>query len=130
MASEPTTGPITGLSGSVSIESAVQDDIRNWRVTRAADVKVYSSSTTAGWEKNAKGVKRWSIVFELFLQQGELDLGFEIGALVDFIGTTITSKTLTGEVRIESIETGVDIEGAEFEGVTITAIGNGSYTLA
>lgn len=130
MASEPVTGPITGLGGNVSIEGQTQADMRNWRITRGADVKVYSSSSTAGFEKNAKGVRRWSVVFELFLNQGELALGFDEGDLVDFIGTTKTAKTATGEVRIESIEAGVDIEGAEFEGATITAIGNGAVALA
>jgi len=130
MASEPATGPITGLGGSVSIDGTTLDDIRNWRLNRGADVKLYSSSSTSGWEKNAKGVRRWSVTFEIFLNQGELALGFDEGDLVDFIGTTKTGKTCTGEARIESIEAGVDIEGAEFEGATVTAIGNGSHALA
>ncbi len=130
MASEPTSGPITGLSGKVNVNSSDSTDCRRWNVRREADIKAYSSSSTSGWERTAKGVKRWSGSFELYLDQGEQDLGFDEGDLVDFIGYSAEAKTLTGAVRIASIEVGVDIEGAEFEGVTVNFTGHDDYALA
>ena len=129
MATEPTSGPITGLGGSITVDTTTQDDIRNWRVNREADVQTYSSSSTSGYEKNAKGVRRWSGAFELYVNYGELALGFDDGDLVDLELLTKSGKQLAGEVRIGSIEVGVDIEGAEFEGVTVSFVGNGSYTI-
>lgn len=129
MATEPTTGPITGLGGSITINDGTLDDIRNWRVVREADIKIYSSSSTAGWEKNAKGPKRWSGSFEIFLNQGELAVSFDEGDLVDFEGLTKTGKKIAGEVRIGTIEVGVDIEGAEFEGATVNFVGNGAHAI-
>ena len=130
MSTEPTTGPMTGLTGTVSMESVTPTDIRRWEVTRENDVKVFSSSSTSGYEKNAKGVSRWSGRYEIYLDAGEQDVGPEVGDLQDFIGTSHTAKTITGEVRVSNIEVGIDIEGAEFSGATVSFVGNGAWVIA
>lgn len=130
MATEPTSGPIVGSGGKVSVDSTELNDVRNWSVTRNCDIKKYVSSSTAGQTKTGIGPKDQEIKFELYIDQGEMDVGFNEGDLVTFIGYTASAKTYTQDVRVSSIEVGVDIEGAEFEGCTVTCVGHGTYTLA
>jgi len=132
MAEEATSGPITGMGGSVKINAVTLDDIRNWTVTRMAENPTYVSSSTAGYTKTAKGNKSWNGQIEIFLDQGSNSLSFDVGDLVDFEGSAKTggAAVLSGEIRIGNIETGVDIEGNAFEGATISFDGHGPYTTA
>lgn len=131
MASEPTSGPINGQGGNVKIDSSAVADIRNWNVTRNADIPTYVSSSTAGYKKTAKGNIGWEGQFEIYTDQGSQNLDFAINDLVDFEGLAKSGSTIiSGEVRISSITAGVDIEGNAFQGATINFIGDGAYTLA
>ena len=118
MATEPTTGPMTGSGGDVSFDTAVAD-VRNWRVTRNNDVKTYVSSDTAGYTKTRKGNFSATGQFEMFLNYGAQSIGFEVGDLGDLVLTSSSGKTFTAEARISSIDIGVDIEGNDWMGATV-----------
>jgi|GEM_PF-6695831 len=122
--------PITGLLGNVSVAGAALADVRNWKVDRKNPVKKYSSSTTAGYTKTAKGVNDYTLTFSIYLQDGELNIGFAEGDLIAFVGMSYTGKTLTCNARVNQISEAVDIEGANMEAADVTCDGDGSYTIA
>ena len=128
MATEPTTGPITAINGTVSFDSVISD-IRNFNVDRVNEVKTYVSSSTAGFTKTAKGNFLATDSFEMFLDQGAFDVGFTEGDLGDLILTSASGKTFTSEARIGNIAVGVDIEGNNFEGATVSFTANGTWAV-
>ena len=131
MAAEPTDGPITGLGGKVSVNGSELADVQNWKANLVSANQKYTSSSTGGWEKNLPGNKSWTAVFEVFLDQGDLsDANLAISTLIDLILKMSATKNITGEARIAYIDVGVDIAGADFEGVTITVDGNGEYAIS
>jgi hypothetical protein len=131
MATEPTTGPITGEGGSLYVEGTEINDIRNWRVNRTCDVKEYNSNNTSGWGRTGKGNIRWEGSFEAYLQQGDMNeapINFAEGDYLRVrLMTVKIDKYLEGMIRIGSIDAGVDIEGNEFEGYTVNFVGDGPY---
>jgi len=128
MATEPTTGPINGSGGNASFDSEVTD-VRNWRINRTNDIKEYVSSDTGGYTKNLKGNYRADGSFDFYLDQGAQAIGFEVGELGDLVLTSADGKTFTAEARIANIEVGVDIEGNELEGCTVSFNINGEWSV-
>ncbi len=128
MATEPTTGPVTGIGGKVSIDG-VLDDIKGYTVDRVNDVQTYVSSSTGGFTKTAKGNFSATGSFDIFLNQGAFSLGFEEGDLVDMVLTSAAGKTFTSEARIVNIAVAVDVEGNTFEGASVSWTANGSWTV-
>ena len=121
--------PITGINGKVYADEAEVADVRSFAVPRESDVKSYASSSTGGYEKTAAGNIRWMFSMSLYLPDGSLSLGFDVGDLVVVKGYTTTGKYFEGSVRVRSIEPEVDIQGAELEVCTVSGIGHGQYTL-
>jgi len=121
--------PITGLSGSVEMDSLLAD-VFSWSITRTSDNQTYASSSTAGWKKTLAGQKGWTLTMSVANPDGSLEFGFEIGDSVAFVGTSVTGKYASGTAVIDTIEPEVDIEGATVVRSTVTATGDGelSYT--
>lgn len=121
--------PITGVDGKVYVDDVEVADVRSFAVPRENDVKTYASSSTGGAAKTAAGRWRWSFTMEVFLPDGGLSLGFEVGDLVTVKGYTAASKYFEGSMRIRSIEPAVNIEKAEMLSCTVVAVGHGAYTI-
>lgn len=122
--------PITGIGGDVSLGSEVAH-VRNWKVTREANNKTYASSDTEGWEETAEGIKKWSGSMEVFAPDGNMSIStWDEGDLLNAVLTVDANSTLSGSVRIDSIEVEVEIEGSELVGMVVNFTGHGSYTLA
>jgi len=129
MATEPLV--LTGINGKVSVGGSDIDDTRNWRASLKADNKPYASSSTAGYQKNKGGRKSGTVQFEIYMQSGSAVLDVVVGTLYDFIFYSDTAvAALTCEARVDSIDVGADIEGAELEGATVNCTINGEWTAA
>lgn len=119
--------PITGKDGKIMADSSAVEHVRNWSITKESDNKTYTSSSTSGWQKTAAGNKKWSGSFEIYLQNGAVDLAFDEGDLV--AGEFYTDAAVhyyAGNVRVDSIEVSTDIEGAELVPATVNFTGDGA----
>lgn len=113
--------PMAGSNGTVSADGSAVADVRNWSLDRTADNKTYASSDTGGWNRTSKGNRGATVTWDHYLDGGALDVGYEEGALIAFVGTAASGKTVTGNVRVDSIGQTIDIEGNELEAATVTA---------
>jgi hypothetical protein len=134
MATEPTTGPITGSGGTVVVDNTELNDVRNWRVNRTCDIKEYNTNQTGGFTRTGKGNRRWEGNVEVYLEQGDMDanpVNLEVGDFIKVKLTTtgVNDKYLEGFGRVSSIDVACDIEGNEFEGATINFTGHAGYTI-
>jgi hypothetical protein len=86
-------------------------------------VKSYSSSATSGWKATVKGVSDWKFKFNAVLPNGamKIDAAGNIvpGTLLYVVakvagnGSNPSYGTISGYVRVESIEDAVEIDGGE-----------------
>lgn len=123
------SAPITGKNGKLSLGGAELADVQQWTVRRQADIKTYASSSTAGFEKTLEGNHKWTLSARVMAPDGSANPGVEIGSLVAFTGTMDSGKTITGNVRISSINVDVSISSADSLVLSVEATGDGAYTV-
>ena len=120
---------VSGNNGKVDMGGGNIADTLSFEVTRARDLHSRTTSSSAPWETNTPGNRRWRLTFGMAADDGSQNPGFEEGEDCAFIGTTNTGKTITGTVTVEDIKVGANIVGGEPVDITVTAIGKGAYTL-
>ena len=125
---------ITGRVGTVKI-GGVAIEVKDWKATLKNKVASVATSTTFGWKTTALGICEWDVSFTAILPYGLLTniSSFAsvatLGALVAFVGTSNGTGGVSGNVRIESIEESVPIDGGDLS-IPIHAVGDGAPTLA
>lgn len=123
------SAPITGKNGKLSLNSSQLADVQDWTVKRSSDVKSYASSSTSGFEKTLDGNHKWTLSAKVMAPDGSANPGVEVGDLVTFTGTIDSGKTITGSVRIASIDIDVNIGAADPVVLSVEAVGDGAYTI-
>jgi len=125
---------INGMGGKVQVGETPTDvaNVRNWTLEHTAELKPYFSSTEAadGYTKRTVGPKSWSGSFEMYSEDGAVDLtDLGVGDEVNLQLLTATGHTINGSAIVSGVSYSVDIEGAENIVYTVSFEGNGLLTL-
>lgn len=121
--------PISGIGGDFKVSDVSVDDVGDWSATLEGGTKEYGSSSTAGYTKTVAGRKRWSGNIRIFLNAGSPNItGIVEGALATVALHIDGTHKLSGNIRIDTIEYGVDIEGAEIVPATVNFTGDGPWS--
>jgi hypothetical protein len=118
---------ITGRDATLSTGSGpspqVEIEVKGWTYSPSNAVKSYASSATSGWKATVKGVSDWKFKFNAVLPNGamKIDAAGNIvpGTLLYVVakvagnGSNPSYGTISGYVRVESIEDAVEIDGGE-----------------
>ena len=122
--------PISGNAGNVTANGNDIVDVRTFSINRSCELKPYNSSDTAKQTNRVAGNKDWTASISCYADGGSFNPGFEEGDSIAFVGVSVSGKTVTGTLLIESIEEEVDIEGGELVGISINGGGHGALVLA
>ena len=122
--------PYSAKDGKLWLAGNLQTDVRNINFQRSNSVKKYASSSTGGFHKTLQGIGDWSVNFEIFLPDGAPAFAdFEVGDLVALEGVTTAGHNFSGNVRIATIGEPVPIESGDGLVASVSAEGDGAYSL-
>ena len=137
-----TPGAITGRDATVSVGASTAStaiEVKGWTFSPSNAVKSYASSATAGWKYTCKGISDWKFKFNAVLPSGsmQLDSGgaivvgslLKISATVAGNGSNPSNGTISGTVRVDSIEDAVEIDGGEMA-APVNCSGHGAPTIS
>jgi hypothetical protein len=110
----------TGKDGTVG--SWVVD---TFEVTEEANIATFVDTTTAGWEDNEPGARKWSGTFHT-TEPTNLATGAKVEDVRFFTG----AEHITGDIRIVTVACDMDRSGQKISGNTVTFSGCGAMVKA
>ena len=121
-------GPTSGNTGDLKVAGVQFCNLLSWNLVRANDVKAFTTNKTAPNQGTLKGNSSWNINFVGQLEDG-VDVDFNEGDLIalELINTGSTGSpvnTRSGDVRVNELETGADIDAGDAIIITVSGIGN------
>ena len=120
----------SGKDGSVSLDAATIANVLKWDINWEVDSHAAAHSSSSGWEEQTTGIKRWSGSFDMQVDSGKIlaaiDTLVNAGTDSAFIGTAAAGATYSGNIRITSFPTEVDITGGTTIVASFPVVGSGA----
>lgn len=117
----------SGILGDVSLGGTPVAHVRRFTINEYADNQQYASSDTSGYKETAEGQRGWDGNMDVYSDDAvALAGGIVPGAKLACVFTTYTGMTLTGNLRVNTVENReCDVEGSGMAGMTVTFSGIG-----